>query len=74
MPDGDKLWLTPDCFYGIIRATSETQKALMEKSKPATVSNTVQVCQRTRRWCEPGLTSRLKILPELEAEISLVVG
>ncbi len=46
----------------------------METSKPATVKYTVRVCQRTREWCEPGLTSRLKILPELEAEISLVVG
>ena len=34
----------------------------METSKPASS------CQRPWDWCEPGQTSRLNILPELQAE------
>jgi len=34
----------------------------MEKSKPA------KGCQRPWTWCEPGQTSRRKILPELQTE------
>jgi len=41
--------------------------AVMETSKPD------QVSQRPRERCEPGEISRLKILPELQSEISHLV-